>query len=287
MPGYFWVHLTRKEEYRDAQESSYFMKDTKGWVLENVISLGTAILLVLMVRSSIIEAYKIPSGSMIPTLLVGDHIFVNKFSYGWKIPFSDCVSEPKYITGMSKPERGDIIVFIFPRDTRKIEFYHRLICPIFGDPRTNFIKRVVGLPGDVIEVRNKVLYVNNKEISHKPVDDEQMASLLEAIDMPHRYNPDSTLFTLEHFADNEPFVRLTDKNKHYTENLAPVTVPEGHYFVMGDNRDYSNDSRFWGFVPENLIKGKAVVIWASFHFEKEDGEYPSAFRPSRTGSILY
>src|SRR3990172_12530401 len=120
----------------------------KQWFIENVTSLGLALLLVFMIRSSVVEAFKIPSGSMIPTLLIGDHIFVNKFAYGFKIPFSDLVTgSPTYVVKLDPPKRGDIIVFMYP-----------------GDESFYYIKRVVGVPGDRIEIRNKVLYVNNTAV---------------------------------------------------------------------------------------------------------------------------
>src|SRR4051812_14082076 len=116
-------------------------KSRKQWIIENVTSLGLAVLLVFMIRSSIVEAFKIPSGSMIPTLLIGDHIFVNKFAYGLKIPFSDLVTDhPIYVVKRDPPKRGDIIVFIYPKDE---SLY--------------YIKRVVGVPGDTVEMRNKIL----------------------------------------------------------------------------------------------------------------------------------
>src|SRR3954466_569218 len=117
-------------------------KSRKRWIVENVTSLGLALLLVFMIRSSVVEAFKIPSGSMIPTLLIGDHIFVNKFAYGFKVPFSDWFTDhPVYIVKRDPPKHGDIIVFLFPKDEN---FY--------------YIKRVIGVPGDKIELKNKILY---------------------------------------------------------------------------------------------------------------------------------
>src|SRR3954462_3835716 len=119
-------------------------KTRKQWIIENLTSLGLALLIVFMIRSSVVEAFKIPSGSMIPTLLIGDHIFVNKFAYGFKIPFSDLVTDhPIYVVKRDPPKRGDIIVFIYPKDE---SFY--------------YIKRVIGVPGDKIEVKNKHILIN-------------------------------------------------------------------------------------------------------------------------------
>ncbi|OAG27604.1 S26 family signal peptidase [Thermodesulfatator autotrophicus] len=174
-----------------------------------------ALLLALFIRTFFVQAFKIPSGSMIPTLLIGDHILVNKFIYGVRNP----ITREVWIKGRT-PQRKEIIVFIFP-ENRKLDF----------------IKRVIGLPGDVIEVRNKIVYINGV-----PLD--------------------------------EPYVQHTDprilpKEVSPRDNFGPVKVPPGHLFVMGDNRDQSYDSRFWGFVPIKDVKGKAFIIyfsWDSKHF---------------------
>src|ERR1035438_9743306 len=129
-------------------------KSRKKWFIENVVSLGLALLIVFMIRSSVIEAFKIPSGSMIPTLLIGDHIFVNKFAYGLKIPFSDWDmfgGKPAYFIKREPPRRGDIVVFLYPKEE---SLY--------------YIKRVIGVPGDTIEVRDKVLYINQKMVLRDP-----------------------------------------------------------------------------------------------------------------------
>jgi signal peptidase I len=189
------------------------------WLLENVASLALALLIVFTIRSSIVEAFKIPSGSMIPTLLTGDHIFVNKFAYGLKVPFSDLFSDqPTFLIHRDPPKRGDIIVFKYPKDER-----------------VYFIKRVIGTPGDTIELRDKTLLINSKPIERAPV-------------------------------------------------TGPVTVPANSLFVMGDNRDFSNDSRFWGFVPLKNVKGKAMVIWLSLWVSISDGQF--IFRPDRIGTVL-
>ncbi len=168
-----------------------------------------AILLALIIRTFVVQAFKIPSGSMEPTLLVGDHILVNKFIYGVKIPFIQ-----KTLIPISNPERGDVLVFIYP-----------------VDPSKDFIKRVIGLPGERIEIRGRTVYVNGA-----PYDD------------PHGYYSPSG-----GPADQEG-----------KERFGPVTVPQGHLFVMGDNRNHSYDSRFWGFVPVESVKGKAFIIYWSW-----------------------
>ncbi len=169
-----------------------------------------AVCLALFTRTFIVQAFKIPSGSMIPTLQIGDHILVNKFIYGTRIPFTH-----KSFFPLRLPERGDIIVFEFP-----------------GDESKDFIKRVVGIPGDTVEARNRVLYVNNQK-------------------------------------QDEPFVNPM-RDIHDVEerdSFGPTLVPEGAYFVMGDNRDHSLDSRFWGFVDFERIKGSAFLIYWSWDSE--------------------
>ena len=184
-------------------------KDKKRLIKEYAEAIITALLLALIIRAYIIQAFKIPSGSMIPTLLIGDHILVNKFIYGTKIPFSD-----KSILVFKQPGKGDIIVFKYPED-----------------PKKDFIKRVVATGGDTLEERNKIIYVNGKEVTE-----------------PYAYHGDS-------------FVRPRGDPR---DNFGPLIVPENKVFVMGDNRDQSFDSRYWGFVDIKAIKGKALIIYWSW-----------------------
>jgi signal peptidase I len=244
---------------------AFFTKNR--WIVENVTSLGLALLLVFMIRSSVIEAFKIPSGSMIPTLLIGDHIFVNKFSYGLKVPFSDLLfTDPVYIWKRNPPERGDIIVFMYPKDE---SFY--------------YIKRVVGVPGDVIEVRNKVLYVNGQQVKRDPVAPEQADPVFQSLDDP-RYSRNNLELFSESFGQDNHLI-MVDKNNFLGDVYGPQTVPADSLFVMGDNRDFSNDSRFWGFVPFRNVKGKAIVIWLSLWISFPDSQF--VFRPSRIGTVLH
>jgi signal peptidase I len=193
---------------------------------EYVEALAVALALALFIRTFFVQAFKIPSGSMLPTLQIGDHLLVNKLLYGLRIPVVGT-----RLLSFFPPERKDIIVFVYPEDRDK-----------------DFIKRIVGVPGDVIEVRQKQLFRNGK-----PVDKTEE---------PY----------VQHTAPLEPGLR---------DNFGPVTVPAGQVFVMGDNRDHSLDSRFWGFVPYENIKGKAFIIYWSW-----DGE-DTWVRWSRIGRLVH
>jgi signal peptidase I len=262
-----------KKSYRSptmADSNSQDLKASKShrhWIIENVVSLVVALLIVFMIRSSIIEAFKIPSGSMIPTLLIGDHIFVNKFAYGLKIPFSDLVTDhPVYLVKRDPPKRGDVVVFMFPKDE---SIY--------------FIKRVVGLPGDTIEMRNKVLYINQQMVARDPVGGEAAQKVFAPVDDPKYTSTNLDLFT-EHLDKADHFI-LIDKTNFMGESYPPTVVPPESLFVMGDNRDFSNDSRFWGFVPLKNVKGKAIVIWLSLWLNFSDGQF--LFRPTRIGTPIH
>ena len=192
------------------------------------------LLIVLIIRSFIIEPFQIPSGSMIPTLKIGDFILVTKFNYGLRLPVLG-----NKILSVGEPKRGDVVVFKFP-----------------GDPKVDYIKRVIGLPGDVIRYQDKKLSVNGK-----PVPAELVA------EMKDEYDPE--LGTTPEFGVYKQ--TLDDHNfeiRRYSEisqvQQVEWTVPENMYFVMGDNRDRSYDSRYWGFVPESNLVGKAVYIWMNW-----------------------
>lgn len=172
-----------------------------------------AILLALVIRAFVVQAFKIPSGSMKPTLLIGDHILVNKFIYGIKVPFTNYE-----LIHISNPKRGDIVVFEYP-----------------VDPSKDFIKRVIGLPGDKVRVENKVVYVNDQALS------EPFAVQSDDKILPAGVSP--------------------------RDNMGPLLVPPNSLFVMGDNRDESYDSRFWKFVNMDALKGKAFVIYWSWNSE--------------------
>lgn len=183
-------------------------------------SIVVALVLALIIRTFVVQAFKIPSGSMEDTLLIGDHLLVSKFIYGMQIPFTD-----KRILTFKHPQQGDVIVFEFPEDRNKSYFSRR-----------DFIKRVVGVPGDVVEVRDKQVYVNGQKY------ELPQAIHKEKDIIPAEYGP--------------------------RDFMKPVTVPADSYFVMGDNRDRSYDSRFWGFVTDPEIKGKAFIKYWSWDSER-------------------
>ncbi len=232
---------------------------------KEVKSFVIIVTLVLAFRSVFFEPFKIPSGSMIPTLLIGDFILVNKFSYGLKVPFSDWFSDPIYLTEPSRPERGDIVVFKFP-----------------GDENVNYIKRVIGLPGDTVEVINKTVYVNGKPIQDERIDG---AKIME--DMDDKFLNANFVFRKSSTGDKE-HVSQIDLDNSYLLNYPSTVIPDNNYFVMGDNRDFSSDSRAWGTVDFRLIKGKAKLIWFSLSLPLPFQEYEEyfKFRPWRIGTVL-
>ncbi len=253
---------TAPQQEKQKREPTKFSKES---IIENIKSFGIAIFLVLIIRSSIIEAFKIPSGSMIPTLFIGDHIFVNKFAYGIKLPFSDFFSDtPVYLSKSKLPNRGDVIVF---KNPQKTDIY--------------FIKRVIGVPGDRIRVQDKIVYVNDKPLERTSLNKPEVIDSVESKNMD---KSSLELFDEVNLTTGQKHYILQDKNNYVTETFPETTVPEDNLFVMGDNRDNSNDSRFWGTVPFNLVRGKAMVIWLSLWLDFQDSQY--YFHPSRIGTII-
>ncbi len=215
----------------------------KSTAREYTESIGVAVLIALFLRAFVVEAFKIPSGSMIPTLQVGDHIFVNKFIYGVRVPFTNIKFGMEY----RKPKRGEVIVFIYPKE-----------------PDKDFIKRIVAVEGDTVEARDNQLFVNGVAVPRTHVDgDCRYEDYKEDLG---RWEEDRCEAWQETVLGNT-YTTVYDKNGRVS-SFAPRTVPKDSVFVMGDNRDNSHDSRFWGFVPFDLIKGKAMIIWWS-HGEPE------------------
>jgi signal peptidase I len=232
--GFFsaWDRFVRRP--RLAREGRTESKDPI--LIEYSKAFFPVILIVFVLRSFVAEPFRIPSGSMLPSLHIGDFILVNKFIYGVRLPIID-----EKVIDISEPGRGEVMVFRFPHDES-----------------INYIKRVVGLPGDQVEYRDKQLIINGEPIPRTAAGEEALEEI------------GNTRATMSHFTEVLDGVNhsiFTDSSKPGT-NMS-FSVPEGHYFVMGDNRDYSNDSRYWGFVPEENIIGKAFFIW--FSWESRDG----------------
>ena len=217
------------------------------WWLDWTAGLFPVILIVFLLRSFLFEPFKIPSGSMIPTLLVGDLILVNKFHYGVRLPVIN-----KKIIDNHDPKRGDVMVFRYP-----------------VDPRQDYIKRVVGIPGDEVVFQNQALTINGKPVPLKSLGDFYDEDSL-------RYEPQfsEALGEGEHkllvnpkrqaYYGPDPKSFPMHENCRYTAEGVSCKVPAGHYFMMGDNRDNSMDSRYWGFVPEANIVGRAFFVWMNF-----------------------
>jgi len=213
-------------------------RSRKGKAREYAEAFIVALVIALVVRTLLLQAFKIPSGSMENTLLVGDHIFVNKFIYGYHIPYTN-----GRILAFTAPKRGDIVVFVFPEDTSK-----------------DFIKRVVGTPGDIVEIRQKTVFINGAPLAEK----------------------------YTRFADGKFSEGIVVRGR---DNMPPVRVPSGKLFMMGDNRDRSYDSRFWGFVDMDAVIGKALFIYFSIDWNRgvgwtDVGRYPELVRWDRIGRVL-
>lgn len=208
--------------------------ENRSIIKEYVEAIVVAVLLALFIRTFVVQAFKIPSGSMLPTLQIGDHLLVNKFVYGLRLPFSG-----KLLVPWKSPVRGDVVVFRFPKD-RKIDY----------------IKRVVAVAGDKVEIVNKRLIINDAEV----------------VDLQAHF---STLEVLKASASPR-------------DNFGPVTVPENKIFVMGDNRDNSFDSRFWGFVDQTDILGKAFILYWSWDIETPmlSSDRLLSIRWSRIGDVI-
>lgn len=227
---------TLKETYTGADKDEIIEEEQREPILvEYARSFFPVILIVLILRSFLIEPFRIPSGSMIPTLKVGDFILVNKFSYGIRLPVIDLK-----VINVSKPERGDVVVFRYPKD-----------------PSIDYIKRVIGLPGDKISYNGKEVYVNGKRMASSMIG--PYTETKDGLPIPGANK------LTEDLGEGVKHEILIDSTR--SSFNGEWLVPEDNYFVMGDNRDNSNDSRFWGTVPETNLVGKAFMIWMNWNFE--------------------
>ena len=216
-------------------------------LVEYARSFFPVLLVVLLLRSFVAEPFRIPSGSMLPTLEIGDFILVNKYAYGLRLP----VLHTKVLE-VGEPQRGDVVVFRYPEN-----------------PQVDYIKRLIGVPGDVVEWNNKTLKVNGVELNRETIGEYAARDQHNGI---------------------RPTVRLTEDLLGVSHDIlivrntggrtGSITVPEGHYFMMGDNRDMSNDSRMWGLVPEANVVGKATYIWMHMNFGGD------GFNGSRIGTEI-
>ncbi|MGK0269985.1 MAG: signal peptidase I [Cocleimonas sp.] len=225
--------------------------DKEPLLLDYSKSFFPILLIVIVLRSFVAEPFRIPSGSMIPTLEIGDFVLVKKYAYGIKLPIIH-----HKIIDIDKPSRGDVVVFRYP-----------------PNPKINYIKRLIGLPGDVIEwTKDKKVIINGESVTYKSLGKYQTANRsgqLIDVDKLEEILPDTDR---SHELINFPGLSREGK----------WTVPEDHYFMMGDNRDNSSDSRFWKFVPEKNLVGKASLIW--MHWDWSDGG--DGFKPSRIGTTI-
>lgn len=223
------------DEHKSGHDQARVAKEPL--IVEYSRSFFPVILVVLLLRSFLLEPFRIPSGSMMPTLLAGDFILVNKYAYGIRLPVIN-----RKIFEIDSPSHGDVVVFRYPKD-----------------PSTDYIKRVIGLPGDHIEYKDKMLYINGKRLEYRKVG--------EYIGTGDAASMTGARVSAENFGDVEHEILTDPRSFHYAYACMrnnQIVVPEGQYFVMGDNRDHSNDSRFWCTVPDENLVGKAFMIWMNW-----------------------
>lgn len=242
-----------KEKYLNL---SFLKKETFSWIW--------VIFLVLAFRTSFYEPFRVPTGSMIPTIMIGDFILVNKMSYGFKLPFTEYMDKPIYLTTPKDPERSDIIVFKYPEN-----------------PSISYVKRVIGVPGDSIEIINDKLFINKVEIVSYKLKEEAEFKILKEIEEEFNQYP----LSIEYVPSSKHKIMF---NKDAIRKNYKFVVPKDSFFVLGDDRDFSADSRYWGFVPRENIKGKAFYVWMSWRipFLGDTGEDSSLFKWWRIGTKI-
>jgi signal peptidase I len=256
-----------EEELEEVREfvQEHIDLDRKSALREYAESIGLAVVFALLLRGFVVEAFKIPTGSMEPTLLIGDHLFVNKFIYGIRVPFTET-----FVTRFGEPGRGEVVVFTFPVQEAKAYLSNQpssereCIDRESLNHEKDFIKRVVAVEGDRVELRDSQLYINGEAVHRKFLKKESTGSYL----YPH------TIQEVEELGGHRYTIQYRDTDQEF----GPVTVRDDHVFVMGDHRDRSSDSRCWGQVPIENIKGRAMFIWWSVGHE--------GYRWDRIGKVI-
>lgn len=226
--------VKKRTRWRTAPDAPHKTASKGSVTAEYIKAIALAFALALFIRTFVVQAYRIPSGSMEDTLLVGDFLLANKFIYGVQVPFIE-----SRLPALREPALGDVVIFQYP-----------------GDPNRDFVKRIVALPGQTVEVRDKVLYVNGKR----------------TIDPPKSKYVD-------------PHILKKNSPGGMRDNFGPEAVPEGHFFVMGDNRDNSEDSRYWGYLPRQMVRGQALMLYWSWAPDANAPAYRSL--ASIPGMALY
>jgi len=242
---------------KDNKDTPKEKKEEKN-AFKEFIHIFLLIMLVFAFRSTVIEPYRVPTVSMLPTLRIGDFFVLNKLKYGIKVPFSENGEKPIYLWKYASPKRGEVIVFKYPLD-----------------PATPYIKRIVGVPGDKLELIDKELYVNGKKETLGAINKEASEKIISELNKRMQ----SQELSLTKVQSGESTHIILKSNKQIkASNFRELIVPEGKYFVMGDNRDFSADSRFWGYVPEEHILGTATLVWLNIKIpvrligEKDDAD---------------
>ncbi len=248
------------EDLSEDEETPSLGRRAGYWLWDLVKTWGPALLAVFVIRSVVAEPFRIPSGSMIPTLEIGDFILVNKFAYGFRFPFTAL-----RLVEVGEPKRGDVVVFRYPED-----------------PSVDYIKRIVGLPGDEITVRDNVLQVNGVPVERRFV--SRLSFQDDACETESARLYDEQLDEVRHAILN------ADTRVYALAEFGPQVVPPDSVFVMGDNRDNSSDSRRWGPVPRSYIKGRAMVVWFSYDACKGGRLGPldvTSLRLGRFGTVIH